>query len=185
MYQEIFNDFEERISKSIEFLHHEFSQIRAGRANPAVLEKIKVDYYGTPTPINQMAAVSVSEARILVISPWDQSTMSLIEKAIQASDLGINPTNDGKVIRIAFPVLTEERRKDIVKQIHKLKEETKVAVRNIRRDCNEKLKAAKKKSDITEDDLKEGEDKIQKLTDKHIKEIDKISATKEKEIMEI
>lgn len=181
----VINKAEEKMKKSIAALEHEYSSIRAGRANPSVLDKINVDYYGVPTKINQMAAVSVSEARMLVIQPWDMSTLKSIEKAIQTSDLGINPTNDGKVIRIAFPPLTEERRKELVKDVHKIAEESKVAVRSIRRDANEKLKAMKKDSAITEDDLKDGEKEIQNLTDQYCKKVDGIAKDKEKEIMEI
>ncbi len=176
---------EEKMGKTISVLQNDLASIRAGRANPAVLDKIMVDYYGTPTPIQQMAAVSVSEARILVITPWDKSTLNPIEKAIQKSDLGINPSNDGSVIRVAFPQPTEERRKELVKEVLKVAEDSKVAVRAIRRDANDKLKAQKKKSEITEDDLKDLEKEVQNLTDKFIKEIEKISAAKEKEILEI
>ncbi len=174
-----------KMEKCIKSLEHEFTTIRAGRANPAVLDKIVVDYYGTPTQINAMAAVSVSEARVLVIQPWDISQLKVIEKAIQTSDIGINPTNDGKVLRLAFPQLTEERRKEIVKQIHKYGEDAKVTIRNIRRDSLEKFKAMKKSNEITEDDMKTNEKDIQKLTDKFCEEIDKSVATKEKEIMSI
>lgn len=175
----------EKMQKSIKALEHELGTIRAGRANPAVLDKIFVDYYGSPTQINQMAAVSIAEARILVISPWDKSTLTLIEKAIQASDLGINPTNDGSVLRIAFPQLTEERRRDLVKDVHKMGEECKIAIRSIRRDAMEKFKAMKKTSEITEDDLKGCEKDVQNLTDKFVKQIDEIMSDKEKEIMSI
>lgn len=181
----IISKSEEKMNKSIAALEHEYTSIRAGRANPSVLDKISVDYYGVPTKINQMAAVSVSEARMLVIQPWDMTTLKAIEKAIQTSDLGINPTNDGKVIRIAFPPLTEERRKELVKDVHKIAEESKVAIRSIRRDANEKLKAMKKDSSITEDDLKDGEKEIQNLTDKFCKKADEIAKAKENEIMEI
>ncbi|MBC8610265.1 Vegetative protein 12B [uncultured Ruminococcus sp.] len=181
----IISKSEEKMNKSIAALEHEYTSIRAGRANPSVLDKISVDYYGVPTKINQMAAVSVSEARMLVIQPWDMTTLKAIEKAIQTSDLGINPTNDGKVIRIAFPPLTEERRKELVKDVHKIAEESKVAIRSIRRDANEKLKAMKKDSAITEDDLKDGEKEIQNLTDKFCKKVDEIAKAKENEIMEI
>jgi ribosome recycling factor len=174
-----------KMEKCIKSLEHEYSTIRAGRANPAVLDKVLVDYYGTPTQINAMAAISVSEARILVIQPWDMSQLKAIEKAIQNSDIGINPTNDGKVLRLAFPQLTEERRKELVKQIHKIGEEAKVTIRNIRRDTLEKLKAMKKSNEITEDDLKDLEKDIQKLTDKFCDEIDAVAAAKEKEIMSI
>ncbi|MDR2932200.1 MAG: ribosome recycling factor [Oscillospiraceae bacterium] len=178
-------NFEEKMQKTISVLHNELSSVRAGRANPAILDKVMVDYYGTPTPIQQMAAVSVSEARILVIQPWDKSMIAAIEKAIQKSDIGINPSNDGNVIRIAFPQPTEERRRELCKEVHKIAEDSKIAVRSIRRDANEKFKALKKKSEITEDDLKDLEKEIQTLTDNFIKEVDKIAAAKEKEILEI
>ena len=158
---------------------------RAGRANPAILDKVLVDYYGAPTPINQMAAVSVSEARVLVIQPWDKSTLKTIEKAIQASDIGINPTNDGNVLRLTFPQLTEERRKELVKDIKKMGEDSKVGIRNIRRDTMEKLKALKKDNSITEDDQKDGEKKIQDLTDKFVKKVDSLVSDKEKEVLSI
>lgn len=183
--KEIMDNTKERMNKSVSALDNELATIRAGRADPRVLDKITVDYYGTATPINQMASVAVSEARILVVSPYDASTLKSIEKAIQASDLGINPTNDGKCLRIVFPQLTEERRKELCKTVNKTCEESKVAVRNIRRDALDKLKAKKKASEITEDDMKDGEKNIQKLTDKAIEEIDKIGAAKEKEIMSI
>lgn len=175
----------EKMEKSINALHNEMNTIRAGRANPAILDRITVDYYGTPTAINQMAAVSVAEARILVISPWDKTSINAIEKAIQSSELGINPTNDGSVLRIAFPQLTEERRKDLVKQVHKMGEESKVAIRSIRRDSLEKFKAMKKNSEITEDDLKTCEKDVQNLTDKYVKKVDDVLVEKEKEIMSI
>ena len=183
--KELLNKSETKMEKSVEHLHSDFAAIRAGRANPAVLDKIMVDYYGAPTPINQLAAVSVTEARTLMIAPWDASVVSLIERAIQMSDLGINPQTDGKTIRIMFPPLTEDRRKDIVKDISNLSEDAKVSVRNIRRDCIDKLKAMKKESLLTEDELKQGEKKAQELTDKYVKEIDKMSDKKQKEIMEI
>ncbi len=183
--KERINKTEEKMKKSIIALENEFKAIRAGRANPAILDKITVDYYGVPTKIDQMAAISVPEARLMVIQPWDMSTLSQIEKAILASDLGINPNNDGKVIRISFPALNEERRRDLVKEINKLGEEGKVSIRSIRRDANEKLKAMKKNAEITEDDLKTGEDLVQKLTDKYCKNVDEAVKSKEKEIMEI
>lgn len=176
---------EEKMQKTMKALSNEFGAIRAGRANPAVLDKITVDYYDTPTPINQVAAISVAEARVLVIQPWDASILKGIEKAIQASDLGINPSNDGKVLRIAFPPLTEERRKDLCKQIKKYGEDSKVAVRSIRRDTIEAYKKLEKASEITEDDLKNAEKKIQDLTDKYCKEVDNMTAAKEKEILEL
>lgn len=177
--------YSDKMDKTIHSLERAYSAIRAGRANPAVLDKVQVDYYGTPTPIQSMAAVSVTEARILVIQPWDKSTLKSIEKAIQASDIGINPANDGSTIRIVFPPLTEERRKDLCKQVRKEGEEAKVAIRSIRRDANDKFKALKKSSEISEDDLKDLEDQTQKLTDKYVKKIDEIAAAKEKEILEI
>ncbi len=176
---------EERMKKSVSALENELATIRAGRANPAVLDRITVDYYGAPTAINQMAAISVAEARILVIQPWDASLLKNIEKAIQTSDIGINPNNDGRVIRIVFPPLTEDRRRDLVKQIAKNAEESKIAVRNIRRDTLEKLKAMKKSSEITEDDYDDSEKEVQNLTDKYCKEIDEIVEKKDREILEL
>lgn len=176
---------ESKMNKTIAALEDEFAAIRAGRANPAVLDKIVVDYYGTPTPINQLAAVAVAEARVLNIQPWDGSVLRAIEKAIQTSDLGVNPQNDGKMIRLVFPQLTEDRRKELVKEIGKYSEEAKVAVRNTRRDAIDKLKEKKKSSELTEDDVKIGEKKIQDLTDKKVKEIDAVVAKKEKELMAI
>ncbi len=183
--KEVLNKAEEKMNKTINALKNEFASIRAGRANPSVLDKVLVDYYGTPTPVNQMAAVSVSEARVLVIQPWDKSLIKAIEKAIQASDIGINPSNDGNVIRLTFPQLTEDRRKEIVKDLKKYGEEAKVAIRSARRDANDKLKAKKKNSELTEDDLKNGEDKTQKLTDKFTKIIDEVVAEKEKEVLTV
>ena len=161
------------------------SEVRAGRANPAILNKIRIDYYGTATPISQVAGISVPEARLIVIQPWDMSVLKEIEKAILASDIGINPNNDGKVIRLAFPELTEERRKDLVKDIKKMAEEAKVAVRSVRRDGIETAKAEQKEGNMTEDELKQAENDIQKLTDNSIEEIDKILANKEKEVMSV
>ena len=183
--KEVLNKAEEKMNKTVNALKNEFASIRAGRANPSVLDKVLVDYYGTPTPVNQMAAVSVSEARVLVIQPWDKSLIKAIEKAIQASDLGINPSNDGNVIRLTFPQLTEDRRKEIVKDLKKYGEEAKVAIRSARRDANDKLKTKKKNSELTEDDLKNGEDKTQKLTDKFTKIIDEVVAEKEKEVLTV
>ena len=183
--QTVFAFAEEKMGKTINALNSEYGSIRAGRANASVLDKVRVDYYGTPTPINQMAAISVAEARILVIQPWDSSTLSSIEKAIQTSDIGINPQNDGKVIRLTFPQLTEERRKDLSKEVRKIVEESRIAIRSIRRDCIDKVKKMEKASEITEDDLKDAEKKLQDITDKYVKEVDKISADKEKEIMAI
>ena len=175
----------EKMNKTLNALGNEFASIRAGRANPGVLDKVLVDYYGAPTPVNQMAAVSVSEARILVIQPWDKSTLKLIEKAIQASDIGINPTNDGNVIRLAFPQLTEERRKELCKNVKKYGEEAKVTIRSTRRDTLDKLKKMQKNSEITEDDLKDAEKKVQDLTDQFCAYVDKSVADKEKEIMTV
>ena len=180
-----FSEIENRMDKTIEVFKQNLSEVRAGRANPAILNKVSVEYYGTPTPINQVAGISVPEARLIVIQPWDVSILKEIEKAILASDIGINPNNDGKVIRLAFPELTEERRKDLVKDIKKMAEESKVAVRAIRRDGIDKAKAMQKNSEITEDDLRVAEDSIQKLTDKKIEEIDKVLADKEKEILTV
>ena len=176
---------EERMNRRIDHLNEEYAAIRAGRANPAVLDKVTVDYYGAPTPVNQLAAVSVTEARTLLIQPWDMSVLRGIEKAIQKSDIGINPQNDGKTIRMVFPPLTEERRKLLVKDIKELAEEAKVSVRNVRRDTVETFKSMKKKGELTEDDVKQAEKKTQDLTDKFIKEIDAISDKKQKEIMSI
>lgn len=175
----------ESMDRRVAHMQQEFSEIRAGRANPGVLDKVKVDYYGAPTPVNQLAAVSVTEARTLTVQPWDISVLRQIEKAILTSDIGINPQNDGKVIRLVFPPLTEDRRKEIVKDIVKITEATKVQVRNVRRDLIDKLKAMKKGGELTEDDLKQGEKKAQELTDKVIKNIDVISAAKQKEILEM
>ncbi len=182
---ELIKKTEERMDKSINALTREFGTVRAGRANPSVLDKITVDYYGVATPIQQIATVSVPEARILQIQPWDTTTLKLIEKAIQVSDIGINPNNDGRVIRLSFPPLTEERRRDLVKEIKKMAEESKVAIRSIRRDAIEKLKGLKKDNQITEDDQANGEKKIQNLTDKFCAEVDALQAAKEKEILEI
>ncbi len=183
--KQVFQNAEEKMNKTVNALLNEYAGIRAGRANPAILDKVTVDYYGVPTPVNQVAAVSVPEARTLLIQPWDKSTMKAIEKAILSSDIGLNPQNDGSVLRLLFPPLTEERRKELVKGVYKYSEEAKVAVRSIRRDAIEKLKDLKKKAEITEDDLKNGEKKVQDLTDKFCKEIDDTAAAKEKEIMEI
>ncbi|MEG1206045.1 MAG: ribosome recycling factor [Angelakisella sp.] len=177
--------YEEKMTKTMHVLSTEYAAIRAGRANPAVLDRITAEYYGAPTPINQLASISVSEARILVVQPYDKSALKAIEKAIQTSELGINPSNDGIVIRLNFPQPTEERRKELCKGIRKQAEDAKVAIRSIRRDAIEKFKAQKKTSEITEDDLKNGEAKIQKITDKFCEDIDNMAASKEKEIMEV
>ena len=183
--QELIRNTEEKMGKTLDALDREYKAVRAGRANVSVLDQVAVDYYGSPTPIQQMAAVSVPEARTLLIQPWDASMLREIEKAILTSEIGINPQNDGKVIRLNFPPLTEERRKDIVKDVRKTAEDSKVSLRNHRRDALDKLKALKKNGEITEDDESNGEKKIQKLTDKYCNEIDDLAALKEKEILEI
>lgn len=170
--QEVYDFANEKMTKSVKSLHNEYVSMRAGKASVSLLDKVVVDYYGCPTPVQQMAAVSVSEGRNLVIQPWDVSTINAIEKAIQASDLGVNPMNDGKVIRLNFPPLTEEKRKLLAKEVGKYAEEAKVAVRSIRRDAMEKLKKLNKDKAITEDELHDGEDEVQKITDKYVKEID-------------
>ena len=180
-----YSKIKEKMEKSISVYNEKLSEVRAGRANPAILNKVKIDYYGTPTPINQVAGISVPEARLIVIQPWDMSILKEIEKAILASDIGINPNNDGKVIRLAFPELTEERRKDLVKDIKKMAEEAKIVIRTIRRDGIEEAKQEQKNGDMTEDELKQAENEIQKLTDKSVEEIDKILANKEKEVMSV
>ncbi len=179
------NNAKDKMEKTLKVLASDFAAIRAGRANPAVLDRIMVDYYGTQTPINQMAAISVQDARVLVIQPWDKSSLKAIEKGIQASDLGINPQNDGAVIRLTFPQLSEERRKDLTKDIRKLGEDSKVAIRSIRRDANDKIKSMKKNGDVTEDDVKQFDKDIQKLTDKYIALVDDQVAVKEKEILSV
>ena len=178
-------EFKNRMIKTAEVLSTQFDTVRAGRANAAVLDQIEVDYYGSPTPIRQIASISSPDARTLLIPPWDGSTLKLIEKAILTSELGINPQNDGRVIRLVFPQLTEERRKELAKQVRKYGEEAKVAVRNIRRDAMDKFKKEQKKGEITEDDLKDLEKDMQKLTDDYTKEVDKLTAAKEKELFEI
>ena len=177
--------YEEKMNKTLGVMTSEFASIRAGRANPAVLDKVLVDYYGTPTKIREMASVSVSEARVLVIQPYDKGSLRNIERAIQTSDIGINPANDGTVLRLTFPQLTEERRKEIVKQVARLAEDSKVAIRSIRRDANDRFKTMKKNGEATEDDVKSLETQIQKLTDKFVAEIDKLAEAKEKEILSI
>ncbi len=180
-----YTNLKEKMEKTISVYQEKLAEIRAGRANPAILNKVKIDYYGTPTPINQVAGVSVPEARLIVIQPWDASVLKDIEKAILSSDIGINPNNDGKVIRLAFPELNEERRKDIVKDVRKMAEEAKVAIRSIRRDGIDEAKASQKNGDMTEDELKQAENDIQKITDKNIEDIDKILEEKEKEVMSV
>ena len=179
------NVYEEKMNKTISVLQENFSEVRAGRANPAILNKITVDYYGVPTPINQVAGISVPEARMILIQPWDMNLLKEIEKEILKSDIGINPNNDGKVIRLSFPELNEERRKEIVKSIKKMAEESKIAVRSIRRDGIEEFKKKQKDSEITEDELRMAEEEIQKITDKKIAEIDTLLDNKEKEVMSV
>ena len=180
-----YKNIDEKMQKTISAYNEKLSEVRAGRANPAILNKVKIDYYGTPTPINQVAGISVPEARVIVIQPWDMSVLKEIEKAILASDIGINPNNDGKLIRLIFPELTQERRKELVKDIKKMGEDAKVSVRSIRREGMDKVKAEQKEGTITEDELKTTEDKIQKLTDNKVSEIDKAIENKEKEIMSV
>ncbi|MBQ7741285.1 MAG: ribosome recycling factor [Eubacterium sp.] len=181
----LFEKTNSRMEKCLDSLDRDFQVIRAGRANPKVLNNIVVDYYGTPTPLNQMAAISVPEPRLLTIQPWDASTIKEIEKAINTSDIGINPQNDGKIIRLTFPQLTEEHRKALVKDVSKRGEEAKIAVRNVRRDSMDDIKKMKKNNDITEDDLSYGEEKLQKITDKYIKQIDEMIKNKEDEVLSI
>jgi ribosome recycling factor len=177
--------YEEKMGKTLSQLQYELSTIRAGRANPAVLDKVTVDYYGAPTKISQLATVTVADARTIVISPWDGSMLKKIEKAIQTSDIGINPANDGKVLRLVFPQVTEETRRQLTKQISKMGEDAKVAIRNIRRDANDKSKAMKKNSEMTEDEQKQSDKAMQDLTDKYIKDIDAATAKRSAEIMEV
>ena len=183
--KEIQNKLQQQMDKTIEALKHEFSTIRAGRANAQMLDKIRVDYYGTPTPINQVGSISVPEPRTLMINPWDKSAMKDIETAIRNSDLGLNPTNDGEVIRLNVPALTEERRKELCKQAKKASEDFKVRIRNERRDANDKLKKLEKEGEITEADLKKSQENVQKMTDNYIKEIDTLLDIKEKDIMAV
>ena len=176
--------YDDKMAKALEYLETDFAAIRAGRANPHVLDKLRVDYYGTPSPIQQVGNVTVPEARIIQIAPWDKSLLKDIEKAIQASDIGINPTNDGNVIRLVFPELTEDRRKELVKEIKKKAEEAKVAVRNVRRDGNEAFKKLGK-GEVSEDEAKDLEDSLQKITDKYVKDIDELVESKTKELMTV
>ena len=178
-------DAETRMQKTIESVKSDFASVRAGRANASVLDRIQVEYYGTPTPLNQVASISSPDPRQLVIQPWDSSLLRAIEKAILTSELGINPQNDGRIIRLTFPQLTEDRRKELSKQVRKYAEGGKVAIRNIRRDAMDKVKAAKKKSEITEDEAKDIEKKLQDVTDKYIKKVDELCADKEKELMSV
>ena len=181
----VLTDYEEKMKKSISAFEEELDGIRAGKANPAVLNKVSVEYYGTPTPISQVADVKAADARTLVITPWDMTIIKAIEKAILVSDIGITPANDGKVIRLAFPQLTEERRRELTKQVAKLSEDAKVALRNIRRDANDKIKAMKKNSEMTEDEAKDSEKSVQDLTDKYVKVVDDITAKKNNELLSI
>jgi len=183
--QSVLKDCEDKMNKAVENLKREFGKLRTGRASTTLVDNLKVDYYGTPTPLNQIASVAVPDSRTITIQPWDRNAFSIIDKAIRTSDLGISAVNDGKLLRINIPPLTEERRKDLAKVAKKYTEETKVAIRNIRRDANEHLKKKEKDKDITQDDLKKGQDDVQKLTDGYIKKSDQVMAEKEKEIMEI
>ncbi len=180
-----YSEIEEKMNKTISVLEENLAEIRAGRANPAILNKIKIDYYGVPTPINQVAGISVPEARMIVIQPWDASVLKEIEKEILKSDIGINPNNDGKLIRLNFPELNEERRKELVKEVKKLAEEAKISLRSIRRDGIDEFKAMEKESLISEDDRRRAEEEIQKITDRKTEEVDKIVSAKEKDIMSI
>ncbi len=181
----VFTKTKDKMEKCLDALNRDYKAVRAGRANPAILDRVTVDYYGTPTPINQMAAISVPEPRMLMIQPWDASTLKDIEKAINTAEIGINPSNDGKVIRLAFPALTEERRKELVKDISKRGEEAKVAVRNVRRDAMDDIKKLKKDNEITEDDQKNGEKKLQDITDSYIKQVEEMVKKKEDEVLSI
>ncbi len=185
MTADLMGDAERRMQKAVEALKQDLAAIRTGRASLALIERINVDYYGAPTPINQVATISIPEARLLVIQPWDKKMLTDIEKAIQRSDLGINPNNDGQVIRLNVPPMNEERRRDLVKTLHKKLDEHKVAVRNVRRDVQDKLRDREKKKEVSEDELKRSIDKLQKLTDRFIDEMDKVGKTKEQEILEV
>lgn len=185
MVDDLFGDVDRRMQKAIEALKQDLTAIRTGRANAALVDRITVDYYGTPTPVSQVATISVPDARLLVIQPWDRKMLVEIEKAIQKSDLGINPGNDGQVIRLAIPPMSEDRRRDMVKTVHKKLDEHKVAIRNIRRDGHDKLRDREKKKEISEDELKRSTDRLQKLTDRFIEEMDKVGKAKELEILEV
>lgn len=185
MTTEVINSSEDKLKKSLDALKKDYGTLRAGRATPSLLDKVMVDYYGTPTPVNQMANVTIPEPRIIMIKPYDKGTLKEIEKAIQKSDLGLNPNSDGVAIRLTIPQPTQERRKELVKVVNKKAEECKVAMRNIRRDANEAIKKLEKDKKITEDDRKDAQDKVQKLLDKYIKLVDSTKATKEKEVMEV
>ncbi len=183
--KKVIDDMKAKMEKTLDVLDNEFKTLRAGRANPGVLDKVNVDYYGVPTPIKQLAAVNVDEARVLTIQPYDVSSLKAMERAINGADIGINPQNDGRIIRLVFPPLNEERRKELARDVHKMGEDSKIAIRSIRRDAVDKLKTMKKNSEITEDDQKQGEKKIQDTTDKYCKQIDAMCADKTEEIMEI
>ena len=185
MIKDIFASHEDRMKKSIEALKREFASLRAGRATPALLDKVMVEYYGTPTPVNQLANISVPEPRMIMIQPWEKTILHDIEKAIMKSDLGLNPNSDGTAIRLTIPQLTQDRRTELVKSVNKQAEETKVAIRNLRRDANEAIKKLEKSKEVTEDEAKKGQDDMQKLVDKYIKAVDAAKAVKEKEIMEV
>lgn len=185
MSKEVLKASEEKMNKAIEAFRRELSTLRAGRANPSILDKIQVEYYGTATPLNQLASITVPEARLLLIQPYDKTALNDVDRAIQKSDLGLSPSNDGSVIRITIPPLTEERRRDLVKLVKKYAEEAKVAVRNVRRDANDELKKLQKDGELTEDELRRGTEDVQKLTDKEIVKIDEVAVVKEKEIMEV
>jgi ribosome recycling factor len=185
MVDDLFGDAERRMQRAVEALKQDIASIRTGRASSALIERITVDYYGTPTPINQVASISIPEARLLVIQPWDRKMLVDIEKAIQKSDLGINPNNDGQVIRLAIPPLNEERRREMVRTLHKKLDEHKVAIRNVRRDAQDKLRDREKKKEVSEDELKRSTERLQKLTDRFIDEMDKVGKTKELEILEV
>ena len=185
MVKDILSSHEDRMKKCIEALKHEYASLRAGRATPALLDKVMVDYYGTPTPVNQVAKVSVPEPRMIVIQPWEKTILHDIEKAIMKSDLGLNPNSDGTAIRLTIPQLTQDRRAELVKSVNKKAEETKIAIRNLRRDANEAVKKLEKNKEVTEDEAKKAQDDMQKLVDKYIKSVDAAKAIKEKEIMEV
>ena len=183
--KEIFDGHEEKMKKALEVLRKEYASLRAGRATPALLDKVSVDYYGTPTPVNQVANISVPEPRMILIQPWEKTMLGTVEKAIMKSDLGLTPNNDGSVIRLTIPQLTQQRRTELVKVVHKKAEEDRVAIRNLRRDANDAIKKLEKDKLISEDEAKKAQEDMQKLTDKYIKEIDQVMASKEKEIMEV
>jgi len=185
MVADLFADAERRMQKAVEALKQDLGSIRTGRASSALIERIYVDYYGTPTPINQVASITIPEARLLVIQPWDRKLLTDIEKAIQKSDLGINPNNDGQVIRLSIPPMNEERRRELAKTLHKRLDEHKVAIRNVRRDIQDKLRDREKKKEISEDELKRSTERLQKLTDRYVDEMDKVGKTKEQEILEV